>query len=82
MKARNERAAKHFLQLEQPVLRIQEQHREHFVSALCQLQAHIFLDLGRRIEHRPLAELLAQRAPCQFDHGADLGALGRTQPFD
>ena len=77
-----QRAAKHLLEADEPVLRVEEEHREDLVLAAAELQVQVFLDLGRRIEHRPRVELARDRAPRELEHRRDLGALGRAEPLD
>ena len=77
-----ERAAKHLLELQQVVLRVEEHHGEHLVVQVGELHAQVVLDPLRRVEHRPVRELLQQRAARELHHRSDLGALGRAQPLD
>ncbi len=77
-----QRAAKHLLEPDQPALRVEEQHREHLVRALAELQLQVVLHLRRRIEDRSRAELGRDRAARELEHRGDLGALGGPEPLD
>ena len=46
------RALEHLFQLQQPVLSVEEQHREDLLLARAQLQGHVVLHLLRRCEDR------------------------------
>jgi hypothetical protein len=64
---------------DQPILRIEEERREDFVPGMRQRQTEVLAYALRRVEHGRALDVLAQRAPRQFDHRRQLGVLGRPE---
>lgn len=71
-----EGAAEQLLEHDQPVLRIEEQHREHLVRPRADVQLHVLLHGLGRVEHGALRELLGHGAARELEHRDELGALG------
>jgi hypothetical protein len=72
-------AAEQDLELDQPVLGVEEEHAEHLVVERCQLQRQVVLHRLRLLEARLRGQALGEHAAGDLEHGGQLGALGRTQ---
>ncbi|ABA51054.1 hypothetical protein BURPS1710b_1138 [Burkholderia pseudomallei 1710b] len=72
-----ERAVRGFFRLHEPVPSVEKEADEHFARPRADQQPQIVVDRARRIDERPLAGLLGERAPRELDdRDEDRGARG------